>query len=87
MHHQQSTFENIVGKREIARNKQFLFFPQCFLFNQITESPIVHIFDIISLFVAELEEPKIVIPGKGLIEKQVCFFKKNNLQQHVHFEF
>ena len=25
------TFENTAGKREIAHNKQFLFFPQCFL--------------------------------------------------------
>ena len=25
------SFENTVGKGEIARNKQFLLFPQCFL--------------------------------------------------------
>ena len=25
------SFENTVGKREIARNEQFLFFPQCLL--------------------------------------------------------
>ena len=54
--------ENIVGKGEIARNKQFLLF----LPNQITVSPFVHIFDIISLFTVELEEPKIGISGKGL---------------------
>ena len=34
-----TTFENIVGKGEIARNKQFLRFPQCFLLNQIIASP------------------------------------------------
>ena len=28
-------FENIVGKEEIARNEQFLLFPQCFLLNQL----------------------------------------------------
>ena len=28
---QDKSFENIVGKGEIARNKQFLLFPQCFL--------------------------------------------------------
>ena len=28
--------------------------------------PFVHIFDIVSLFCAELEEPKIGISGKGL---------------------
>ena len=28
---QYKSFENTVGNREIARNKQFLLFPQCFL--------------------------------------------------------
>ena len=59
-------FENIVGKEEIACNKQFLLFPQCFLVNQIIVSPLVHIFDMISLFAAELKEPKMGISGKGL---------------------
>ena len=58
-HQQQTAFENIVGKEEIARNEQFLLFPQCFLLNQKLVSPFVHIFDIISLLAAELEEPKI----------------------------
>ena len=60
------SFENIVGKEEIASNEQFLLFPQCFQWNQVIVSPFVHIFDIISLFAAELEEPKIGIWGKGL---------------------
>ena len=55
-----------MGKGEIARNEQFLLFPQCFLLNQITVSQLVHIFDIISLFPAEFEKPKIGISGKGL---------------------
>ena len=67
-HQQQTDFENIVGKGEIARNEQFLLFPQCLLLNQIIVSPFVHIFDIISLFAAELEEPKLGISGKGLID-------------------
>ena len=67
MHQQQTPFENIVGKEEIARNEQFLLFPQCFLPNQIIVSLFVHIFDFISLFAAELEEPKIGISGKGLM--------------------
>ena len=68
MHQQQTAFENIVGKKEIARNEQFLLFPQCFLLNQVIVSPFVHIFDIthISLFAAELEESKIGISGVGL---------------------
>ena len=40
----------------MARNKQFLLFPQCFLLKQIIISPFVQIFAIISLFAAELEE-------------------------------
>ena len=61
MHQQQTAFENIVEKEEIARNEQFLVFPQCFLLNQIIVLLFVHIFDIIVLFAAELEEPKIGI--------------------------
>ena len=34
---------------------------------QITVSPFVHIFEIISLFAIELEQPKIGIFGKGLM--------------------
>ena len=66
MHQQQTTLENIVGNGEIAHYEQFLLFPQCFLLNPIIVSPFFHIFDIISLFAAELEEPKIGISGKGL---------------------
>ena len=66
MHQQHTAFENIVEKPEIGQNEQFLHFPQCFLLNQIIVSPLVHIFDIISLFAAELEELKIGISGKWL---------------------
>ena len=59
-------FENIVGKGDIACKEQFILFPQCFLLNQIIVSLFVHIFDILSLFAAEFEEPKICISGKGL---------------------
>ena len=60
------SIKKIVEKEEIARNKQFLPFPQCFQLNQVIVSPFVHIFDITSLFAAELEEPKIGISGQGL---------------------
>ena len=66
MHQQQRAVENTVGKGEIAHKEQFLFFPQCFLLNPVIVFPFVHSFDIISLFVVELEEPKIGISGKGL---------------------
>ena len=59
MHQQQTAFEKIVGKEEIARNEQFLLFPQCFLLNRKIVTPFVNIYDIISLFAAELEEPRI----------------------------
>ena len=51
----------MVGKGKIARNEQFLLFPQCFLLKQIFVSLFVHIFAIISLFAAELEKPRIGI--------------------------
>ena len=37
-----------------------------FLLNQIIVSPFVHIFDLLSLFAAEFEEPKIGISGKWI---------------------
>ena len=72
-HQQQTAFENIVGKEEIAHNEQFLLFQQCFQFYLIIVYPFVHIFDIISLFAAELEEPKIGRTGKGI--KLYCLVK------------
>ena len=66
MHQQQTAFENIVDKEEIARNEQFLFFPQCFLLNQIIVAQFVYIFDSKTLFAAELKEPKIGISSRGL---------------------
>ena len=58
---QQTLFENIMGKGEIAHNEQFLLFPPCFLVNQIIVSLFVHIFGIISLFAAEMEGSRIGI--------------------------
>ena len=66
-HQHQTAFESIVRKKEeIARYEQFLLFPQCFLLNQVIACPFAHSFDIISLFAAEFEEPRIGISGKGL---------------------
>ena len=67
MYQQETAFENIVGQGEIACNKQFLLFSQCFLLNLIIASPFVHIFGTKTLFAAEWEEPKIGISGRGLI--------------------
>ena len=67
-----------MGKGEIARNEQFLLFPQWFLLNQITVSLFVLIFGIISLFADELEEAKIGMWGKGLTPFSQKATKKNN---------
>ena len=61
MHQQQTAFENIVGKEEVACNEQFLLLPQCFCLNQIIVNLFVLIFDIIPLFAAEFEKSKIGI--------------------------
>ena len=59
MHQQQTAFENIVGKEEFACNEQFLLFPQCFSTQSENCFPLCQYFDIISLYAAELEEPKL----------------------------
>ena len=64
MHQQQTAFENIVGKEEIAHNEQFSPFPTMFSTQSDNCTPFVHIFDIILLSAAELEEPKIGICSK-----------------------
>ena len=61
MHQQQTSFENIVGKEEIALNKQFILFPTVFSTQSDNCTPFVRIFDIIFLFAAELEKPEIGI--------------------------
>ena len=50
---------NVLDMDFSQNNKQFLLFAQCFLLNQKIVSPFVNILDIISLFAADLEEPKI----------------------------
>ena len=58
-----------MGKEEIVRKEQFFLFSQYFPLNQNMVSPFVNIYDIISLFAAELEEPKVGMCGKGLINR------------------
>ena len=71
MHQQQTAFENIVGKEEIARNEQFSSFPTMFSSQSENCIPTCQYFNIISLFVADLEMPKIGISGKGLISQNL----------------
>ena len=63
---QHKSFENTVGKGEIARNDQFLLFPQCFL-------PVLKNFQLFSSNLRlssansfSLEESKILSSGNGL---------------------
>ena len=86
-HQQQTALENIVGKGEIACNEQFLLFSQCFLLEQITVSPFVHIFAIIYLFPAELEEPKIGISGKALRKNHFGFTDRKFQKKSMHLVF
>ena len=77
-----------MGKGEIAHNEQFLIFPQSFLLNQTIVSPFVNILDNISLFAAELEDPKIGISGKGLIVTAKLSGKKNKSDAtFINFKF
>ena len=46
-HQEQTAFENIMEKEEIARNEQFLLFPQYLSTQSANCTPFVHIFDII----------------------------------------
>ena len=68
-----------MGKEEIARNEQFLLFPQCFFYSIRKLYPhFFNLFDIVSLFAAELEELKIGMCGKGFSD----FLSVNFL--HIH---
>ena len=84
---QPTAFENTVGKGQIARKEQFLFFPQCFLLKQINVSLFVHIFAIISLRATELEEPKTGISGKGLTLSQTTNFRLFQIQSICRRQF
>ena len=49
------------------------------MINQIIVSPIVHIFEIVSLFAAELEKPKIGKSGKRLKGQKILWEKSKML--------
>ena len=76
-----------MGKEEIARNEQFLLFPQCFLLIQKIVYPFVNIFDIIYFSASELKEPKIGLSGKGLYtgicEKGLFLYSKGMFHERL----
>ena len=63
---QYKSFENTVGKGEIARDKQYLLFPQCFLPVWITFGHFQYNLQLLSACSFSLEESKIRSLGKGL---------------------
>ena len=67
--HQQTAFENSEKRRNCSKGA-ISPFPTMFSTQSDNCMPIVHIFDIIFLFAACLEEPKIGIGGKGLTLSQ-----------------
>ena len=67
MHQQQTGFENIVGKEEIAHYEQFLLLPQCFLLNQIIVPYLSIFLTSYFLFASQLEEATTGKWGKWLI--------------------
>ena len=73
MHQQQTAFENIVGKEEIAHKEQFLLFPQCFLLNQKTVSPFFNIYDIISFLLLNWKRPKLACEVKSYDPEEGAF--------------
>ena len=70
----QQLLKTLWEKDKLLVRSNFSFFPQCLLLNQITVSPFVHIFYIISLFAAELEDLKTGIWDKGLRNCSPTFF-------------
>ena len=73
-HQQQTAFEIIVGKGEIARKRAISPFPAMFSTQADNCIPICPYF-CHHLFAAELEEPKIGISGKGLTIYQTRKFQ------------
>ena len=61
------------GKRRNCSLRAISPFPKMFVLNQIIVSPFAHIFGIIYLFAAQLEDPKIGTSGKGLTLYQTTF--------------
>ena len=60
-----------MGKGEIARNEQFLLFPQCFLLNKIIVSQCVQVLTLFLYLLLNWKTPKLAyeVKGKGLISK------------------
>ena len=80
MHQQQTAFENIVGKEEIACNKQFLLFPQCFLLCQKIVSPFSVFMTSYLYLLLKWKNLKLVYEVKGLYFKTA---RKESISYHA----
>ena len=67
---QYKSFENTVGKEEIARNEQFLLFPQCFLPIWMNFLPFSSNLKLSSANSFSLDQSKILSSGNGLRKHQ-----------------
>ena len=65
MHQQQTAFENIDGKGEIACNEQFLLFTKCFLLIHIIVSSFLRGFDIYLYYLLNWKSLKLAYEVKG----------------------
>ena len=70
-------------KKKLLVMSNFSFSHNVFKVNQITVSPFVHIFDIISLFGVESEKPKIGRSGKGLSNTTIYAYFRLGLEMMV----
>ena len=70
MHQQQTAFIKHCGKQRNCSSRAISSFPTMFSLQSDNCTSFAHIFDIIFLFAAELEEPKIGISGKALTIQQ-----------------
>ena len=80
MHQQQTAFENIVGKEEIALNEQFLLFPLC-LSTQKIVSPFFNIYEIISYLLLNRKSPKLACEVKGEMKYCIMYYILGLLQR------
>ena len=79
---QYKSLENTAGKGEIARNKQFLLFPQCFLL--VWRALFSKNLKLSSANSFNLEASKICRLGKGYAVFQKSFFQKPSFNSLPH---
>ena len=72
-HLQQTTFENIVAKGEIAHDEQFFLCPQCFILYLTIKLSFMEIFQVFVIYAFKVVCYKFVVCGKGLLTWTKCY--------------